>query len=216
VTLKRNKNNYPEKIDTIISKLLNRPELTHNLKEISLKNLWNEIIDKKFIDCTQLLSIVNKNNNESIALIGASSSVTVQELFLHKQKLLLKLNNAGRNLGFNITDVIINTKYYTQQKVDKKDIEISKIRYFWDKKPTANELENIHIPENIELLFNKAISEFTDFIDKNKMLELIKTDIKIQIWKKNKGFPCCSKCSIPVDFYIENEPILCPACQYTT
>ncbi len=211
--LNRSKNIYPEKIDTIISKLLNKPELTHNLKEISLKNLWTEIIDKKFKDCTELFSVIKRNNNEDIALVGGASSVVVQELTLYKQKILNKLKQTGGNLGFNITDVIINTKYYIQ-KVPAKNINASKIMHCFDKKPTVEELTEIIIPESLNRLFNEAVTDISGDFDKNKLLELITLDIKMQIWKKNKGFPCCERCSIPVDFYIENEPILCPACKY--
>jgi len=212
LTEKRQKNIIPEKIDTILSKLINSPELTHNLKEIGLKNLWSEIIDKKFIDCTQLLAITAKNGQDT-ALVGAASSVVVQELTFYKQKILLSLSKAGRAFGFNITGVIINTKYFTQ-KVAKNDVKPAKTQHFFSKKPSEEDLEKIEIPEKLLSFLQNTYPSFLE-TNTEKLMKTIIKDIKLQIWKKNNGFPCCEECGTPVNSYIENETVLCPACKYS-
>ena len=206
-----------ESLKSVIDKLAKNLGVEKGLKEIALINMWPEIVGPRFKDKSKAVSVIKKGNYD-ILLVAVASSVISQELFLFKKDIVRKLSPLTKPLGFNIRDLYYNTKIWVDNPHPKvNDLNDSdKSVHFFIKNPTDNELKDISIPENLIDMVKESISSqnFSSDELKDRIMATIIRDIKVQIWRKTNGFPCCSQCGIPVNYYNPDKEALCPSCKY--
>ena len=201
------------KINSILDDLAKSLGIERGIKEITLLKFWNEVIDEKFINKTRALSVVKKGMYDAILVVVSSSAVS-QELFIQKRKILSKLSPVAFSLGFKVKDIIFNTKMWEEVNIPKvKDNEST--THYLVKNPSVEELNEINIPEiiinNVKESIN--IQNFSISELKERLFNTIIIDIKTQIWRKNNGFPSCSKCGITINYFSFDKENLCPICR---
>jgi hypothetical protein len=212
----KKKNKDFETLGSLINKMSKKLGIDRGLREITFVNLWPDLIGSRFEKDTKAVSIIKKQGYDVLLLAVSSSSVS-QELFLYKNDILKKISSIALSLEFNIKDIIFNAKIWDQYNIKRKfSLKEENTRYFLKKELSDLELKNITVPENIVNFIKESIltQNFSSDELKDRMLGMIIKDIKTQIWKKNNGFPCCSKCGVPLDYYDDNNPNLCPACKF--
>lgn len=206
-----------ENLNSILLKLSKNLGIERGLKEITLVNLWPEIVGPKFSKNSKIISIFKKNNQD-IVLIAVSSSVVTQELLFFKQDILNKLYKIGATLCFDIKDIIFNTKLWDIPERNKDSFRenIEKKDFYFTKKPTKEELQQIEVSDIIINKIKKSIStqKFSSDELKDRILHTIIRDIKTKMWRKSKGFPLCSKCGIVLKNNCLNTEEICPSCKF--
>lgn len=215
----RNRKNEDSGLDSlrsILGKIVGDLGIDRGLKELTLKNLWPEIVGERFKDNSRVVSVINKGSYYSL-LVSVSSSSISQELFLFKKDILRKLSSIAMPLGFNIKDIIFSAKYWHVAEIkefsDKKEENVS---HFFYKNPTDTELQKVKVSDEIIESVKKSIETqtFSSPELKDRMLHTIIKDIKTQMWRKNNGYPVCKKCGIPINHWNPEKELLCPSCQY--
>lgn len=201
------------KVNNILDNIALSLGIERGIKEITLLKYWEEFIDEKFKDKTKAISVIKKGEYDNIMVAVSSSSVS-QELFIRKRNILSKLSPIAFSLGFKIKDIILNTKIWDEYK-NEKNKEPEKTTHYLVKNPTQEELKDIIIPEsiidNVKDSLNKDSFSLPEI--KERLLKTIIFDIKTQIWRKNNGFPSCSKCGITINYFSFEEDKLCPVCK---
>lgn len=201
------------KVNNILDNIAHSLGIERGIKEITLLKYWEEFIDEKFKDKTKAVSVIKKGEYDSI-MIAVSSSAVSQELFIRKRNILNKISPIAFSLGFKIKDIIFNTKIWNDYNTENNK-EPEKITHYLVKNPTQEELKDIIVPEsiinNIKDSLNKDDFNLPEI--KERLLNTIIFDIKTQIWRKNNGFPSCSKCGITINYFSFEEDKLCPVCK---
>lgn len=211
-----NKNQEIEGIKAITDRLAKQLGIERGLKEITLVSLWPDIVGPRFKDKSKAVSVMKKSGYDTI-LVAVSSSIISQELFMFKKDIVAKISKTARSLGFNVTDIFFSVKLWEEvkNKQIKPDKQEESAHYFV-KTPTDEEIKHVIVPEDVVNLIKESIQDqkFSTIEMKERMLSTIIKDIKIQIWRKNNGFPCCKNCGIPVNYYNPDQETLCPSCKY--
>jgi len=203
------------KINSVLDEVAKALGIERGIKEITLINFWTEVAGERFINNSKALSVIKKGGYDSLFVAVSSSSVS-QELFFHKRNILTKLSPIAFSLGFRIKDIIINTKMWDEinKQNDNKEEEIT---HFFVKNPKIEDLKDIKVPESIIDSIKESI-EAQDFSIpelKDRILNTVIIDIKTQIWRKNNGFPSCSKCGVPINYYSQGKEDICPICKFS-
>lgn len=204
-------------ISTILNKFVKDFGIDKRLKERVLINIWPEIIGDTFADCTKAVSVIKKNGYD-VLLVGVSSPTVSQELYFFKKDLIKKISSITNMFEFNIQDIVFSQKVWKEEKrPEQLNTNSDDYVYIFKKNPTEKELSAISVPDSIlsDIKGSIETQNFTDDSQKNRLYETIIKDIKIQIWKKNNGFPCCENCGVPLNMYLPTEKNLCPSCKYT-
>lgn len=202
-----------ENINPILERVAKKLGFDRKLKEFTLLSFWPEIVGNKFRHNTKAISVIRKYDHEAL-VIAVASSIVSQELIFFKNDILKKISGMAISREFNIKDLIFNNKLWQDIKNEKISSKKEDPAIYFNKKPANEELEKTHVPEDIINSIKESINnqKFSSAELKDKIFNTIINDIKIQIWRKEKGFPCCEKCGIPVNRYIPDEKILCRSC----
>jgi len=213
--MKRSESNL-ESLKDLMENFSKKLGVDKAIKISTLITMWPEIVGPRFKNNSKAYTPLNQNR-KNILVVATSSSVVSQELVMFKSEILKNIFKHASKLDLKIHDMIFNTKIWDDlnQKKDafKENTSVEK----YTKYPTDEELDKINIPENLLTSVKESLQEQTFMTEelKTRMLNLVIKDTKVQIWKKNNGFPSCSKCGIPVNFTNFNDKeILCPACKY--
>lgn len=203
------------KIDSVLDGVAKSLGIERGIKEITLINFWPEVIGERFINNSKALSVINKGGYDSL-FVTVSSSAVSQELFLNKKSILSKLSPIAFSLGFKIRDITLNTKMWDEiikQDNGKED----EITHFFVKNPKDEDLKDIKVPESIINTIKESIETQNFSIPelKDRILNTVIIDIKTQIWRKNNGFPSCSKCGISINYYSQGKEDICPICKFS-
>ncbi|MDD3014318.1 MAG: hypothetical protein PHC34_11500, partial [Candidatus Gastranaerophilales bacterium] len=127
-----------------------------------------------------------------------------------------KLSPIAFSLGFKIKDIIINTKMWDEIHKQNNNKE-EEITHFFVKNPKIEDLKDIKVPESIIDSIKESIKtqNFSTPELKDRILNTVIIDIKTQIWRKNNGFPSCSKCGITINYYSHGKEDVCPICKFS-
>lgn len=212
---KDNKEKNFESLKSIMGKLSKNLNLDRGYRVLTFVNIWPNLIGYKFKDKTKVLSI-KQNGIIDVVVVSVSSSAVSQELYMIKDIILNRLTSISLSLKFNIKDIVFTTNGWSYKDDEKTLLNDDNI-HFLDKNPTNEDLKDINIPENIMESILKSINahNFTSNTIKERILNTITSDIKTQIWRKNNGFPFCEKCGISMNYYYEDQKLLCPSCKYS-
>ncbi len=210
------KKNYFESFENIIGTVVKTMGLERGLSEVAFAKLWPQIVGERFKESTALIS-VNQKYGYDIMLVAVSSGAVLQEMVFCKASLLTKIKKYSKNFNYNVKDIHFSTQLWKENNFFKAEEEEEKTLYKIKKIYTEKDLSQVQLPQNLEESIKKSLSE-NDFCKKEesreKILKTIIKDLKIQIWKKNNGFPVCSSCNIAITYYLEDEKRLCPSCKY--
>lgn len=201
------------KINSILDGVAKALGIERGIKEITLVNFWPQVVGERFINNSKALSVVKKGAYDSLFVVVSSSAVS-NELFLQKRNILTKLSPLAFSLGFKIKDIIFTTKMWNE--INKPNLQQDEeVTHYLVKNPKDEELINIHVPESIIDSVKESIStqNFSTPELKDRILNTVIKDIKTQIWRKNNGFPSCSKCGVTINYYSQNKKDLCPICK---
>lgn len=211
------KNSDFEKINFITNRVAQELGVDRGLKEITLINLWPNIVGPRFKDKSQAVSVMKKNGFDAL-LVAVASSIISQELYMFKKDILRKLSPMAKSLGFSVRDVMFSAKLWNEVQ-EKNNIpeKQEETAHYFVKTPSDEDIKYIHVPENIINSIKESMKtqNFSTDEQKDRFLSVIVKDLKIQIWRKNNGFPCCKECGIPVNYYNPNQETLCPSCKYS-
>lgn len=190
--------------------------IERRIKENTVLDLWPQIVGVKFQSKTRAVSF-RQGRNGKILVVAVESSPFLQEIFLYKNEILKKLDNYTSPLGFKVVDIAFDTKLWNS--IDYNNIEITQEEPFTLnlKQYTEEDLEKIELPQSVINPVKASVDGLSFASDelKKTMINTTLRNLKIQIWRKENGYPCCEVCGIPVRYVKENEAILCPACKYS-
>jgi len=204
-----------ENLSSIIKRVSQNLGVERGLKEITIINMWPELVGPRFKDKSRIFSIQNKGTYD-VLLVGVNSASLSQELTFFKNDILKKLSKSSKKLGFNIKDIMFSTKIWEEIKPEKQNNIPEKTITLY-KNPTEEDLVSIEVPESIIEPIKESLNShnFASPEMKEKMYRVIIKDIKTQIWKKNKGHPSCIKCGVPVNKTVENSENTCLSCRFS-
>jgi len=180
-----------------------------NENVMDLMASWENIVGFRFKDKTKIIKI-SEERNKKVLVVAVSSSGMMQELNMFKREIIDKINMA---FNIELDDIVFSTKFWDNNK--NKESKENKVVENYNLKPTQAELNEIQVELKTIEKIKKSIENIKDEKDREKMFNIIMKDIKTQQWKKNKGFPVCSKCGVAlnsVDFD-DKEP-LCVSCNF--
>ena len=201
-----------DKLGDILSTVAKESGLDVGISQIALFNLWSEAVGKRFKRTTKAIKIHNK-----VLTIATKSPTVTQELTMFKGDVLKKLTMLTQNLDIEIKEIIFNHKIWAEMenKANKKE-EIQHRKYL--PSPSNVDLEKIELPKSIKEEIEYSFKDTQNLTEevKQKIVKTITDDIKRQIWKKERNYPVCIKCSMVLDFVDEGEEPICPVCKNFT
>ena len=204
----------PEKLNNILANVTKNLGIDRGMKEISFFNMWPDIVGERFSKNTKAVS-VKKGRHSDTLIVAVSSSLVASDLYFFKSDILNKIQKVSFSLGLNIKDIVFNHKIWMEFRAIPESEEYKTCIKTYDDTPTVEELDNIELPENIVNDVKNSVD--TQYLEQNeikdRMFNLIINDIKLQVWRKNKGFPSCEKCGITLVYVNQNEETLCPSCK---
>jgi len=188
--------------------------IEEGLKQITLLNFWPQIVGPRFEKISKAISVQKRGDGHVLMVAVLSSSVS-QELYMFKGDILRKLEHISKSLDFDIKDIIFSVKLWEEFHYTKKETK-KPVTEVYKKLPSEKELEEIEVPESIVKSISDSIKgqAFESNELRERVYNTILNNIKLQIWKKNKGYPFCAKCGIPVNYRNLEGETLCPSCEY--
>ncbi len=212
-----NKNNYFKKIDNVLDSVMKDLKLDKGLKQQDFAKLWPKIVGIKFQNSSKVVSIHTKQNID-ILTVAVSSHTVAQELSFFKEDIIKKINKVAKDFDYNIKEIIFNSKLWEELKNESKEKKEEKSSNFYkiEKIFSEEELKKIEISQEIIESVKNSLKEqkFSSEEMKEKFLNTIIKDLKIQEWRKKNGFPVCSKCGIAINYYSPEIENFCPICKY--
>jgi NADH pyrophosphatase NudC (nudix superfamily) len=198
-----------DKIGDVLSSVAKQSGMNFGISQIALFSLWAEVVGVRFKKNTKAIKI----NGKTLTIATKSSTVT-QELSMFKADILKKLENMTKNLDIKIDEIIFNHKIWNEiNKASEKTEETQYRKYL--PAPSDFEVEQIEIPQNIKEEIEKSFKNTQNLSEdvKEKIVKTVINDIKRQIWRKERNYPVCSKCFVPMDYIEEGQELLCPVCK---
>ncbi|MEI8377031.1 MAG: DUF721 domain-containing protein [bacterium] len=198
-----------DKLGDVLSSVAKQSGMNFGISQIALFSLWAEVVGVRFKKNTKAIKI----NGKTLTIATKSSTVT-QELSMFKADILKKLENMTKNLDIKIDDIIFNHKIWNEiNKASEKTEDVQYRKYL--PAPSDFEVEQIEIPQNIKEDIEKSFENTQNLSEeiKQKIVKTIINDIKRQIWRKERNYPVCSKCFVPMDYIEEGQELLCPVCK---
>lgn len=198
-----------DKLGDILSGVAKQSGMNFGISQIALFSLWPEVVGVRFKKNTKAIKI-----NGKVLTVATKSSTVTQELSMFKADILKKLETMTKNLDIKIEEIIFNNKIWNEvtQKAEKTQ-EVEYRRYL--PAPTDFDIEQIEIPQNIQADIEKSFINTQNLSEeiKEKITKTIINDIKRQIWRKERNYPLCSKCFVPMDYIEEGQESICPVCK---
>jgi hypothetical protein len=198
-----------DKIGDILPDVMKQSGINVGISQIALFNLWNEVVGKRFLRTTKAIKLHGKT-----LTIATKSPAVTQELVMFKADIMKKLSILTKNLEIEVSDLVFNHKVWNEiNKTHQKKEEFEYRKYL--PAPKDGDIANIELPQNIKEEIEKSFENTANLTEemKQKIIKTISDDIKRQIWKKERGYPLCQKCFIPLDYIDEGQEPLCPACK---
>ena len=98
-----------EGIESIISSMMDNPQLKKAVKRTNLFNLWDKILPQKFKNKSRPFSMLPGG----IMVIACQNPVVAQELSLYKVMLLQKFSPYLKSLQMSVKDLKFDPKKWT-------------------------------------------------------------------------------------------------------
>ena len=102
------------KIEVVLANLVKSLNLSNSLKINQLQQIWPDIIDDKFKDCTQLMALDPSGN----VIVVVENPTIAYELNLCKSQLISDLRKLAPDTKIN--NIKFDWKYYHQLKSSNK------------------------------------------------------------------------------------------------
>ncbi|MEW5822325.1 MAG: DUF721 domain-containing protein [Cyanobacteriota bacterium] len=181
------------------------------MKEIMVMNYWSEIARGEIGKDSRAYSIT-KTKKGFVLNIAAKSTIVAQELSMVKIHLKDKINSLAHQVGFNISDIVISTKFWGElQEYDLQNTMKEKD----DNEIIENKelvLEEISLDEKQKSSIEKALADLTLQEDvKIRMKEVLERDLKLKLFKERMGYPVCKSCGV---FLRHSSQNYCPVCRF--
>jgi len=214
--LNNNQNSF-NNLDSVLNTVMVALGLDKGLKQQEFAKLWSKIVGPKFQNSSKVVYLQSRQG-EDILTVAVSSPAVAQELSFFKEDIIKKIKVVAKDFNYNIKDILFNAKVWeelkkeTKQKVEEENKNFYKI----EKNFSEEDLNKIELPESVVESIKDSLKEqkFSSEEMKEKMFNIIIKDLKTQEWRKNNGFPVCSKCGIAINYYSPESENLCPACKY--
>lgn len=214
--MNNNQNSF-NNLDSVLNTVMVALGLDKGLKQQEFAKLWSKIVGPKFQNSSKVVYLQSRQG-EDILTVAVSSPAVAQELSFFKEDIIKKIKVVAKDFNYNIKDILFNAKVWeelkkeTKQKVEEENKNFYKI----EKNFSEEDLNKIELPESVVESIKDSLKEqkFSSEEMKEKMFNIIIKDLKTQEWRKNNGFPVCSKCGIAINYYSPESENLCPACKY--
>ena len=173
---------------------------------------WSSIVGKRFAAKSEVNNFVQKGT-KLFLYVDVVSSPIAQELMFFKLNLIRKIKNS---YNLEISDIIIKVAQKSNNEVNK--VKPNLVEEVYDLKPSKEELEQIKLKdEDIEKIITSVNSQRSlDEKKRERMINIIISDLKTQEWMKQKGFPVCKKCGCVMTKKTFGEDNICRFCKKET
>ncbi len=213
-----NKNNdYFNNLDSVLNTVMKNLGLDKGLKQQEFAKIWPKIVGPKFQNSSKVIAVQTRLGVD-ILIVAVSSPVVAQELSFFKEDIKRKIRVKAKDFNYKIGEIFFDSKLWGELKQENKQKieEENKNFYKIEKNFSEEELNRIELSkETIESIKNSLKEQkFHSEEMKEKLFNTIIKDLKTQEWRKNNGFPVCSKCGIAINYYSPECENLCPACKY--
>lgn len=211
----KNMNSNFNSLNDILGGVVQKLGIDRGMQQITFLNFWPQVVGPRFSDKTKAIS-VSKKGHANILVVAVASSALAQELNMFKLDILKKLYPIAKSLDLDIKDIVFNFKIW--EEVTKKDELLNKsITESYLRNPSDEDLKDIEVPETIIEQVKESVNsqKFSDKTLKNRMIATALRDVRVQIWKKNNGYPFCEGCGIPLNYRPIEGRVLCPACKFS-
>ena len=211
------KDNYFNNLDSVLNTVMSNLGLDKGLKQQEFAKLWSKIVGPKFQNSSKVVYLQSRQGGD-VLTVAVSSPAVAQELSFFKEDIIKKIKVVAKDFNYKIKDIFFDSKLWeelkkeTKQKVEEENKNFYKI----EKNFSEEELNRVELPEEVVESIKKSLKEQKFYSEelKEKMFNTIIKDLKTQEWRKNNGFPVCSKCGIAINYYSPESENLCPACKY--
>ena len=204
-------------LDSVLNTVMVDLGLDKGLKQQEFAKLWSKIVGPKFQNSSKVVYLQSRQG-EDILTVAVSSPAVSQELSFFKEDIIKKIKVVAKDFNYNIKDIFFDSKLWEELEEDikQKKGEENKNFYKIEKNFSEEDLKKIQLPESVVESIKDSLKDqkFSSEEMKEKMFNIIIKDLKTQQWRKNNGFPVCSKCGIAINYYSPECENLCPACKY--
>jgi len=211
------KNNDFNNLSSVLNTVMVDLGLDKGLKQQEFAKLWPKIVGPKFQNSSKVVYLQSRQG-EDILTVAVSSPAVAQELSFFKEDIIKKIKIVAKDFNYNIKDILFNAKVWEELKQESKQKieEESKNFYKIEKNFSEEELNKIQLPEEVVKSVKDSLEGQNFYSEemKEKFFNTIIKDLKTQQWRKNNGFPVCSRCGIAINYYSPECENLCPACKY--
>lgn len=200
-----------KKLDQLLPYTAKELGIDFRMKEMMVMNFWPEIAKGEIGKDSRPQSIVRSKKGVTL-YVGAKSAMVAQEISLIKMILLDKINTLAVKIGITINEIVVSTKYWQDLSSVplNKPLETEDLQKIEELK--KEEINNIILTKQQEDSIEVILSDLNLENDlKEKLRNIMYNDIKLQIYKKEKGYPVCRKCGSVLN---NKNQVICPACSF--
>lgn len=168
-------------IEEVLNEFKKQYDFESIVKKSTFFKFWSKIVGKKFADKSRPISINKKN----ILFVACENSMVTGELFMFKEAILEKMQIYTTPLNLKIEDVVFSHKMWKEEVEENNETQNTVIEY----RIPDEELDKIFLSNSeIDSLRERVNNiPFADEIQKNKMLNAIIKNLKIQKYKEQNS-----------------------------
>lgn len=205
------KKKTPKDLASIMPNVAKILGIENRLKELVVLDFWKDVVKGKLSKESKPHG-VRRSKDGLILYIAARSSVVAYELNLMKNFLLDQINKKAFQSGLKIFDLNISTKYWSENSDQYDDSG------YGSNENTLNNPLNDFNKDEVELTEDQLSSiesivnaSNLDIELKERMKSVMILHLKIQNYKKAKGYPQCKSCGVYISRYDQD---LCAVCKF--
>jgi hypothetical protein len=199
-------------IGGVLPQVLRKLGLDQRLKEQTFINLWPHIVGEPFGSLSRPLFIDHERN----IVVAVRDASTGQEMTFAKVKLLKAIRQAARGVGIEITGMRFDLKRFGELPPDPP-IHIQPDPSRGLPEPTAEDLAQValtdeHLKEIADLgFFYLSAQPDASHIMVARVQALFEKELRLRIWRTEKGYPHCSQCG-DVTPRLHGTTLICAQC----
>lgn len=181
-------------VDSVLPAVLSKLGLENRLREHALLQFWTGLLPQSLAQRCKPLFI----DRQRQLVVAVSDASAAQELSLLKGKIMMSLTDTARSLGFVLDGLRIDMKSF--HIINRQEVENTMESPSRDSELDLSSVELSADDKQLIVDLSHRLSESSSNNGElnSKALKSFEAQLRLMTWRKQQGYPLCSRCRNPV------------------